>query len=68
MLYIPQDFNYVGEEEYSSPSSARSELEDEQLACTFSELPEAPYDSDSGESQTSSMSFYEFEDPILLLS
>ncbi|XP_077329523.1 S-adenosylmethionine sensor upstream of mTORC1 isoform X2 [Lithobates pipiens] len=67
MLYIPQDFNYV-EEEYSSPSCARSELEDEQLAYTFSELPEAPYDSDSGESQTSSMSFYEFEDPILLLS
>ncbi|XP_072257629.1 S-adenosylmethionine sensor upstream of mTORC1 isoform X1 [Pyxicephalus adspersus] len=68
MLYIPQDFNYVGEEEYSSPSCARSEMEDEQLAYTFCELPDTPYDSDSGESQTGSMSFYEFEDPILLLS
>ncbi|XP_068132584.1 S-adenosylmethionine sensor upstream of mTORC1 isoform X2 [Hyperolius riggenbachi] len=68
MLYIPQDFNYVGEGEYYSPLYARSELEDEQLAYTFSELPDTPYDSDSGESQTSSMSFYEFEDPILLLS
>ncbi|XP_063783340.1 S-adenosylmethionine sensor upstream of mTORC1 isoform X2 [Pseudophryne corroboree] len=68
MLYIPQDFNYVAEEEYSSSYYARSELEDEQLAYTFSELPDTPYDSDSGESHTSAMSFYEFEDPILLLS
>ncbi|XP_075713208.1 S-adenosylmethionine sensor upstream of mTORC1 isoform X2 [Rhinoderma darwinii] len=68
MLYIPQDFNTVAEEESASPCSARSEVEDEQIAYTFSELPDAPYDSDSGESQTSSMSFYEFEDPILLLS
>lgn len=68
MLYIPQDFNTVAEEESSSPCCTRSEVEDEQIAYTFSELPDAPYDSDSGESQTSSMSFYEFEDPILLLS
>ncbi|XP_044132964.1 S-adenosylmethionine sensor upstream of mTORC1 [Bufo gargarizans] len=68
MLYIPQDFNTAAEEESSSPCYARSEVEDEQMAYTFSELPETPYDSDSGESQTSSMSFYEFEDHILLLS
>lgn len=68
MLYIPQDFNTVAEEESSSSCCTRSEVEDEQIAYTFSELPDAPYDSDSGDSQTSSMSFYEFEDPILLLS
>ncbi|KAM4039880.1 S-adenosylmethionine sensor upstream of mTORC1 [Anomaloglossus baeobatrachus] len=68
MLYIPQDFNTATEEESSSPCGTRSEVEDEQVAYTFSELPDAPYDSDSGESQTSSMSFYEFEDPILLMS
>ncbi|XP_066445980.1 S-adenosylmethionine sensor upstream of mTORC1 [Eleutherodactylus coqui] len=68
MLYIPQDFNTVAEEESLSPCYTRSEVEDEQIAYTFSELPDAHYDSDSGESQTSSMSFYEFEDPILLSS
>ncbi|KAE8615876.1 hypothetical protein XENTR_v10008644 [Xenopus tropicalis] len=68
MLYIPQDFNYDGEEDYFSPCCARSELEDEQLACGFTELPDTPYDSDSGESQNSTMPFYEFEDPILLLT
>ncbi|XP_053320847.1 S-adenosylmethionine sensor upstream of mTORC1 [Spea bombifrons] len=68
MLYIPQDFNCADEEECASLCCARSEHEDEQLACTFSELPDTPYDSDSGESQTSSMSFYEFEEPILLLT
>ncbi|XP_069832301.1 S-adenosylmethionine sensor upstream of mTORC1 isoform X2 [Dendropsophus ebraccatus] len=68
MLYIPQDFNTVAEEECSGPCYTRSDMEDEQIAYTFSELPDAPYDSDSGESQTGSMSFYEFEDPILLLS
>ncbi|XP_034508968.1 S-adenosylmethionine sensor upstream of mTORC1-like [Ailuropoda melanoleuca] len=69
MLYIPQDFNSIEEEEYSNPSCyVRSDIEDEQLAYGFAELPDAPYDSDSGESQASSIPFYELEDPILLLS
>nr|XP_042130342.1 S-adenosylmethionine sensor upstream of mTORC1 [Peromyscus maniculatus bairdii] len=69
MLYIPQDFNSVEDEEYSNPSCyVRSDVEDEQLAYGFTELPDAPYDSDSGESQASSIPFYELEDPILLLS
>ncbi|KAG8142910.1 hypothetical protein E2320_006100 [Naja naja] len=69
MLYIPQDFNTVEEEEFSNNSCyIRSDVEDEQLACSFMELPDAPYDSDSGESQASSIPFYELEDPILLLS
>ncbi|XP_026365393.1 S-adenosylmethionine sensor upstream of mTORC1 [Ursus americanus] len=69
MLYIPQDFNSIEEEEYSNPSCyVRSDIEDEQLAYGFTELPDAPYDSDSGESQASSVPFYELEDPILLLS
>jgi hypothetical protein len=60
MLYIPQDFNSIEDEEYSNPSCyVRSDLEDEQLAYGFT---------DSGESQTSSIPFYELEDPILLLS
>ncbi|XP_054093426.1 S-adenosylmethionine sensor upstream of mTORC1 isoform X3 [Callithrix jacchus] len=69
MLYIPQDFNSIEDEEYSNPSCyVRSDIEDEQLAYGFTELPDAPYDSDSGESQASSIPFYELEDPILLLS
>ncbi|XP_069620909.1 S-adenosylmethionine sensor upstream of mTORC1 [Ranitomeya imitator] len=68
MLYIPQDFNTAAEEASASPCGTRSEVEDEQVAYTFSELPDAPYDSDSGESQSGSMAFYEFEDPILLMS
>ncbi|NXT92013.1 SAMTR protein, partial [Anhinga rufa] len=69
MLYIPQDFNSIEDEEYSNTSCyVRSDTEDEQLACGFMELPDAPYDSDSGESQSSSIPFYELEDPILLLS
>ncbi|XP_058045720.1 S-adenosylmethionine sensor upstream of mTORC1 isoform X2 [Ahaetulla prasina] len=69
MLYIPQDFSTVEEEEFSNNSCyIRSDVEDEQLACSFMELPDAPYDSDSGESQASSIPFYELEDPILLLS
>ncbi|KAM3832359.1 S-adenosylmethionine sensor upstream of mTORC1 isoform 1-T1 [Vipera latastei] len=69
MLYIPQDFNTVEEEEFSNNSCyIRSDVEDEQLAFSFMELPDAPYDSDSGESQASSIPFYELEDPILLLS
>ncbi|XP_036731494.2 S-adenosylmethionine sensor upstream of mTORC1 [Manis pentadactyla] len=69
MLYIPQDFNSIEDEEYSNPSCyVRSDTEDEQLAYGFTELPDAPYDSDSGESQASSIPFYELEDPILLLS
>nr|XP_056702925.1 S-adenosylmethionine sensor upstream of mTORC1 [Euleptes europaea] len=69
MLYIPQDFNSIEEEEFSDYSCyIRSDAEDEQLAYSFMELPDAPYDSDSGESQASSIPFYELEDPILLLS
>nr|XP_033814749.1 S-adenosylmethionine sensor upstream of mTORC1 [Geotrypetes seraphini] len=69
MLYIPQDFNNMEDEEYSDPPYyVRSDIEDEQLACSFIELPDTPYDSDSGESQASSIPFYELEDPILLLS
>ncbi|KAF7246509.1 S-adenosylmethionine sensor upstream of mTORC1 [Varanus komodoensis] len=69
MLYIPQDFNSIEEEEFSNNSCyIRSDAEDEQLAYSFMELPDAPYDSDSGESQASSIPFYELEDPILLLS
>nr|XP_047921848.1 S-adenosylmethionine sensor upstream of mTORC1 [Anser cygnoides] len=69
MLYIPQDFNSIEDEEYSNTSCyIRSDTEDEQLAYGFMELPDAPYDSDSGESQSSSIPFYELEDPILLLS
>ncbi|OXB61963.1 hypothetical protein ASZ78_014860 [Callipepla squamata] len=69
MLYIPQDFNSIEDEEYSNTSCyIRSDMEDEQLAYGFMELPDAPYDSDSGESQSSSIPFYELEDPVLLLS
>ncbi|XP_060100862.1 S-adenosylmethionine sensor upstream of mTORC1 [Heteronotia binoei] len=69
MLYIPQDFNSIEEEEFSNYSCyVRSDAEDEQLAHSFMELPDAPYDSDSGDSQTSSVPFCELEDPILLLS
>lgn len=74
MLYIPQDFNSTEEEEggpdtAAGPLYARSDVEDDQIAWGFGELPETPYDSDSGESQCSSMpGFHEFEDPILLQS
>ncbi|XP_048355532.1 S-adenosylmethionine sensor upstream of mTORC1 [Sphaerodactylus townsendi] len=69
MLYIPQDFNSIEKEEFSDHSCyVRSDAEDEQLAYSFMELPDAPYDSDSGESQASSVPFYELEDPVLLLS
>ncbi|XP_077194614.1 S-adenosylmethionine sensor upstream of mTORC1 isoform X2 [Paroedura picta] len=69
MLYIPQDFNSIEEEEFSNYSCyVRSDAEDEQLAYSFMELPDAPYDSDSGDSQASSIPFYELEDPVLLLS
>ncbi|XP_027893861.1 S-adenosylmethionine sensor upstream of mTORC1 isoform X1 [Xiphophorus couchianus] len=73
MLYIPQDFNSNEEEEECGaalpPQGLRSDFEDDQLAWGFAELPDAPYDSDSGESQSSSVpGFHEFEDPILLQS
>ncbi|XP_041110450.1 S-adenosylmethionine sensor upstream of mTORC1-like isoform X2 [Polyodon spathula] len=69
MLYIPQDFNNAEEEEYSDVAvQVRSDLEDDQMAYNFMELPDAPYDSDSGDSQTSSTPFQELEDPILLQS
>lgn len=72
MLYIPQDFGSNEEEEESGEGGegkVRSDCEDEQVAWGFSELPETPYDSDSGESQGSSVpGFQELEDPILLHS
>lgn len=70
MLYIPQDFNSNEEEDYADAAlQPRSEFEDDQLAWGFAELPDAPYDSDSGESQSSSVpGFHELEDPILLHS
>uniref|UniRef100_G3NH59 S-adenosylmethionine sensor upstream of mTORC1 n=1 Tax=Gasterosteus aculeatus TaxID=69293 RepID=G3NH59_GASAC len=72
MLYIPQDFHSNEEEEEESadvPVQVRSEFEDDQMAWGFTELPDAPYDSDSGESQSSSVpGFHELEDPILLHS
>ncbi|RXM36076.1 putative methyltransferase BTM2-like [Acipenser ruthenus] len=69
MLYIPQDFNNADEEEYSDVAvQVRSDLEDDQMAYNFMELPDAPYDSDSGDSQTSSIPVQELEDPILLQS
>lgn len=69
MLYTPQNFNSIKDEEYSNTACyVRSDTEDEQLAYSFIELPDAPYNSDSGESQSSSIPFYELEDPILLLS
>ncbi|XP_008309925.1 S-adenosylmethionine sensor upstream of mTORC1 isoform X2 [Cynoglossus semilaevis] len=68
MLYIPQDFHSI-EEEDCIDVPVRSEFEDDQLACSFTELPDTPYDSDSGESQSSSVpGFHELEDPILLQS
>ncbi|KPP74330.1 putative methyltransferase BTM2 [Scleropages formosus] len=69
MLYIPQDFNNADEEDYSDvPVPVRSGFEDDQLARCFAELPDAPYDSDSGESQSSSAPFHELDDPVLLQS
>ncbi|XP_056137512.1 S-adenosylmethionine sensor upstream of mTORC1 [Lampris incognitus] len=71
MLYIPQDFHsHEEEEDYADvPVQPRSDFEDDQLAWGFTELPDTPYDSDSGESQGSSVpGFHELEDPILLQS
>ncbi|XP_048463858.1 S-adenosylmethionine sensor upstream of mTORC1 [Rhincodon typus] len=69
MLFIPQDFNHIDEEEHPDASCQdRSEMEDDQIAYSFLELPDAPYDSDSGESQASSIPFHEMDDPVLLLS
>ncbi|KAM9807865.1 S-adenosylmethionine sensor upstream of mTORC1 [Neosynchiropus ocellatus] len=70
MLYIPQDFNSNEEEDLTDAQAPpRSEFEDEQMAWGFTELPDAPYDSDSGESQSGSLpGFQELEDPILLQS
>ncbi|XP_030282831.1 S-adenosylmethionine sensor upstream of mTORC1 isoform X2 [Sparus aurata] len=70
MLYIPQDFHSNEEEECADvPVQVRSEFEDDQMAWGFTELPDTPYDSDSGESQGSSVpGFHELEDPILLQS
>ncbi|GCC26542.1 S-adenosylmethionine sensor upstream of mTORC1 [Chiloscyllium punctatum] len=69
MLFIPQDFNNIDEEEHSDASHQdRSEMEDDQIAYSFLELPDAPYDSDSGESQASSIPFHEIDEPVLLLS
>ncbi|XP_035258390.1 S-adenosylmethionine sensor upstream of mTORC1 isoform X1 [Anguilla anguilla] len=69
MLYIPQDLGGAEEGEcWDTPAPPRSEDEDEQLACGFLELPDAPYDSDSGESQSGSAHCQEREEPILLHS
>ncbi|KAM9470192.1 S-adenosylmethionine sensor upstream of mTORC1 [Clarias gariepinus] len=70
MLYIPQDFGTLDEDDAfrDSCQPPRSDSEDEQLARSFIELPEASYDSDSGESQSGSAPFHELEDPILLYS
>ncbi|XP_078272804.1 S-adenosylmethionine sensor upstream of mTORC1 isoform X2 [Rhinoraja longicauda] len=69
MLFIPQDFNNVDEEDCSETNCQdRSESEDDQIAYSFTELPDAPYDSDSGDSQASSILLHEMEDPVLLLS
>ncbi|XP_017545834.1 S-adenosylmethionine sensor upstream of mTORC1 isoform X1 [Pygocentrus nattereri] len=70
MLYIPQDFNMLEDEEGFTDcrEPTRSDFEDDQLMRGFAELPDAPYDSDSGESQSSSAPFHELEDPILLHS
>ncbi|KAF7707597.1 S-adenosylmethionine sensor upstream of mTORC1 [Silurus meridionalis] len=70
MLYIPQDFSTLDEEDTFGDlcQPARSDSEDEQLARSFTELPDACYDSDSGESQSGSAPFHELEDPILLYS
>jgi len=75
MLYIPQDFHGNDEEDDeegqgAEPAPPRSDLEDDQLAWGFAELPEAPCDSDSsGDSQSGSVpGFHELEDPILLQS
>ncbi|XP_016378750.1 probable methyltransferase BTM2 homolog [Sinocyclocheilus rhinocerous] len=69
MLYIPQDFNTFDEDGFADCyEPPRSDFEDDQLAGSFAELPDTPYDSDSGESQSSSAPFHELEDPILLQS
>lgn len=70
MLYIPQDFGTLDEDDAfrDSCQPPRSDSEDEQLARSFIELPEASYDSDSDESQSGSAPFHELEDPILLYS
>ncbi|KAL2094063.1 hypothetical protein ACEWY4_011375 [Coilia grayii] len=69
MLYIPQDFHGPEQEEEEADGGAthvRSDLEDDQIALGFTELPDMPYDSDSGDSQCSSTPFHELEDPVLL--
>ncbi|XP_077067004.1 S-adenosylmethionine sensor upstream of mTORC1 isoform X2 [Siphateles boraxobius] len=69
MLYIPQDFNTIDEEGFTDCyEPPRSDFEDDMLACSFAELPDTPNDSDSGESQSSSATFHELEDSILLQS
>ncbi|XP_030622523.1 S-adenosylmethionine sensor upstream of mTORC1 isoform X1 [Chanos chanos] len=69
MLYIPQDFHSYEEDGYSDTHvPLRSDSEDDQLACTFAELPDTPYDSDSGESQSSSVPLHELDDSVLLQS
>lgn len=70
MLYIPQDFGTLDEDDAfrDSCQSVRSDFEDEQLAQSFTELPDASYDSDSGESQSGLAPFHELEDSILLYS
>ncbi|XP_041965627.1 S-adenosylmethionine sensor upstream of mTORC1 [Alosa sapidissima] len=66
MMYIPQDFHIPEQEEDEGVVHNRSDLEDDQIALGFTELPDMPYDSDSGDSQSSSAPFHELEDPVLL--
>ncbi|XP_063053046.1 S-adenosylmethionine sensor upstream of mTORC1 isoform X2 [Engraulis encrasicolus] len=75
MLYIPQDFQSLEQEEdegEGEDTHVRSDLEDDQIALGFTELPDMAYDSDSGDSQCSNSSsgsstpLHELEDPVLL--
>lgn len=68
MLYIPQDFHTQDQEEVEGIVPIRSDQEDDQIALSFMELPDMPYDSDSGDSQTSGAPFHELDDPVLLLN
>uniref|UniRef100_UPI00358E24B6 S-adenosylmethionine sensor upstream of mTORC1 isoform X2 n=1 Tax=Myxine glutinosa TaxID=7769 RepID=UPI00358E24B6 len=74
MLYIPQDFNWEDEEEESASMRAlpRTDSENDLVVEAFAELPDVALsstcDSDSGESETSSVHFQEVEDPVLLFA
>ncbi|XP_028815150.1 S-adenosylmethionine sensor upstream of mTORC1 [Denticeps clupeoides] len=65
MLYIPQDFHSLEQEGLDGEIQMRSDLEDDQIAHDFTELPDIPYDSDSEESQSSIDPIDELGEPIL---